>query len=434
MTLALLGFATVAAFLAATMSRRLSLVPALVLIPVAGALIGGRAGGLGGMMLDGVARVAPVAVMAVFGVLYFGLMLEAGLFDPLIRRLLRLVRGDPLRLALAAAVVTMAVAFDGDGTTTFLITVSAMLPAADRIGLGRKVLAAIVALGAGVMVILPWGGPTTRAMAALDADAATLFNPLLPAVAAGALWVLVAAYLLGRRERARLGWRPGTVPGGSDEPGPPPRRMAAGRPWLVRFDLVLTALLLAALVVELLPLPALFALAFAIALPVNLPGLDGQRAFLRRHAENVAGIAATLFAAGIFTGVLIGSGMTGAMAGAAAGVMPDRLAAALPVLVAILSMPLSLVLPPDAFYFGVLPVLAQTAASHGVDPVLVGRAAVLGQTTTGFPLSPFIPATYVLLGLCGVPLGAHQRFTFAWAFGTTLVMTAVAVATGALSG
>lgn len=429
--LAILGFATVAAFLAAALSRRLPLASALILVPTAGALAAGRAGDLGPMMLDGIARVAPVAVMAVFGVLYFGLMLEAGLFDPMIRRLLRLVRGDPLRLALATAVITMAVALDGDGTTTFLIAVSAVLPAADRIGLSRRVLAAVVALGAGVMVIFPWGGPTTRAMAALGVDAATLFNPLLPAVGAGAAWVLVAAFLLGRRERARLGWTPGAVEAPADDPEP--QATAPQRRWPRRFNLALTVLLLAALVGEVLPLPVLFALAFAVALPANLPAAEHQ-AFVRRHAESIAGIAVTIFAAGIFTGILIGSGMIEAMATATAGVVPERMAGALPVLVAVTSMPLSLVLPPDAFYFGVLPVLAETAASRGIDPVLVGRGAILGQTTTGFPLSPFVPATYVLLGLCGVSLGAHQRFTFGWAFGTTLVMTAVAAATGALSG
>lgn len=429
--LAILGFATVAGLLAATLSRRLPLVPALILVPTAAALVAGQAGGLGPMMLDGIARVTPVAVMAIFGVLYFGLMLEAGLFEPLIRRLLRLVGGDPLRLALATAAITMAVALDGDGTTTFLIAVSAVLPAADRIGLDRRVLAAIVALGAGVMVIFPWGGPTTRAMAALGVDAGALFNPLLPAVVAGMVWVLAAAFLLGHRERARLGWTPGPVAAPAGDPEPP--AAAPRRPWLFRFNLALTALLLAALVAEALPLPVLFALAFAVALPANLPAAE-QQAFVRRHAESIAGIAVTIFAAGIFTGVLIGSGMAGAMAGATAAVVPDRLAGALPVLVAVAAMPLSLVLPPDAFYFGVLPVLAETAASHGVDPVLVGRGAILGQTTTGFPLSPYVPATYVLLGLCGVSLGAHQRFTFGWALGTTLVMTAVAVATGALSG
>lgn len=431
--LAILGFATIAVFLAATMSRRVSLLAALVLIPTAFGLVAGHGGTIGSMMLDGIVRVAPVVVMAVFGVLYFGLMLEVGLFDPLIRRLLRLVRGDPLRLALATAVITMVVALDGDGTTTFLIVVSAVLPAWDRIGMSRQALATIVALGAGVMVIFPWGGPTTRAMAALNADAAALFNPLLQAVAGGALWVLLAAFLLGRRERARLGRAP-LLQEDSDRADPQPLRVALLRPWLYGFDLGLTILLLAALVAEVLPLPVLFALAFAVALPVNLPTREAQQALLRSHAGSIASIVTTLFAAGIFTGILIGSGMVGAMAEAMAALVPESLARFLPVFVAVTAMPLSLVLPPDAYYFGVLPVLAHTAAGVGIDPVLVGRGAVLGQSTTGFPLSPFIPATYVLLGLCGVSLGAHQRFTFPWAFGTTLVMTAVAAATGALFG
>ena len=53
--------------------------------------------------------------------------------------------------------------------------------------------------------------------------------------------------------------------------------------------------------------------------------------------------------------------------------------------------------------------------------------------TTGFPLSPLTASTFILIGLSGVNLGDHQRFIFPWAFGTTLVMTAVAYATGALA-
>jgi citrate-Mg2+:H+ or citrate-Ca2+:H+ symporter, CitMHS family len=95
-------------------------------------------------------------------------------------------------------------------------------------------------------------------------------------------------------------------------------------------------------------------------------------------------------------------------------------------------MPLSLVFTPDAYYFGVLPVLAETAHGLGTDPAEVARAAILGQMTTGFPLSPLTASTFILIGLSGVNLGDHQRFIFPWAFGTTLVMTAVAYATGAL--
>src|SRR4051795_2411440 len=186
------------------MTKRMSVLVALVLIPTIGGLLAGAGLGLGKMMLDGIGRVAPVGVMIIFAVLYFGLMLDVGLFDPMIRRLLRFVKGDPLKVVLATAILTMAVSLDGDGATTFLITVSAMLPLYQRLGMNQLVLSGIVCLGAGVMNIIPWGGPTVRAMAALKADASAIFNPVVPAMVVGILWVLFVAFMMGRREKRRL--------------------------------------------------------------------------------------------------------------------------------------------------------------------------------------------------------------------------------------
>ncbi|KMO38921.1 citrate transporter [Methylobacterium variabile] len=455
--LAALGFATIAIFLYAIMTRRLSVLVALILIPAVAGLLAGAGPGLGKMMLDGIARVAPVGVMIVFAVLYFGLMLDVGLFEPMIRRLVRLVKGDPVRVTLATAALTLAVSLDGDGATTFLITVSAMLPLYQRLGMDRLVLSGTVALAAGVMNIIPWGGPTVRAMASLKVDSASLFNPVVPAMAVGIAWVLLVAYIFGRRERARLGLpaaggaaaglRPASLSAAvpadlpADLPAGSPAHAAAeadegkvalARPWLYWFNAALTAVLIVALLMALLPLPVLFILAFAIALPVNYPRWDQQQKHLVAHADSVVTVSTMIFAAGIFTGVLTGTKMIDAMAAAAVSVVPASLAGYLPAIVAVTSMPLSLVFTPDAYYFGVLPVLGQTAANLGVDPVLVGRGAILGQMTTGFPLSPLTASTFILIGLCGVNLGDHQRFIFPWAFGTTLVMTAVAFATGVL--
>jgi len=459
--LAALGFATIAIFLFAIMTKRVSVLVALILIPTAAGLVAGAGAGLGKMMLEGITRVAPVGVMIIFAVLYFGLMLDVGLFEPMIRRLLRFVKGDPLKVALATAVLTMAVSLDGDGATTFLITISAMLPLYQRLGMNRLVLSGIVALGAGVMNIIPWGGPTVRAMAALKADSSVIFNPVVPAMLVGILWVLTVAYIFGRRERARLGvaaldYLPAepqpaslsaAVPGSNAAIGPDEdesdgalhahageRKVALERPWLFWFNTVLTVVLIIALLMSLLPLPTLFVLAFAIALPVNYPSWEAQQKHLVSHAGSVVTVSTMIFAAGIFTGVLTGTKMIEAMAAATVSVIPASLAGYLPLLVAVTSMPLSLVFTPDAYYFGVLPVLAQAAASFGIDPVLVGRGAILGQMTTGFPLSPLTASTFILIGLSGVDLGDHQRFIFLWAFGTTLVMTAFAFATGVLSG
>lgn len=192
-------------------------------------------------------------------------------------------------------------------------------------------------------------------------------------------------------------------------------------------------MLLIALIKVWLPLPILFIVAFAIALLVNYPNPEEQQKRLLSHANNVLIVSTMIFAAGIFTGILTGTKMIDGMASAMVSIIPESLASYLPVLVAVTSMPLSLVFTPDAYYFGVLPIISQTASNFGIDPIEIGRAAILGQMTTGFPLSPLTASTFILVGLAGVNLGDHQRFIFKWAFGTTIVMTIVALITGAIT-
>ncbi|MER7369105.1 CitMHS family transporter [Nonomuraea wenchangensis] len=432
--IALLGFLTIGVFLVLTMTRKVSVLTALVLVPIVAALAGGFGSEVGKMTLDGLIKVAPTGIMIAFAVLYFSLMIETGLFDPLIRGILRAAKDDPLRIAVGTAVITMCVALDGDGASTFLITVSALLPVYKRLGMSPLVLTGVVALGAGVMNMVPWGGPTARAMAVLKLDSSQVFTPVLPAMAAGIAWVLVASYLIGRRERSRLGTvslpeQPQVVGDGPGTPLAPPRR----HPALTAFNLVLTLVLLVALVLQLMPLPVLFVVGFAIALLVNHPTWDKQQELLEKHGKSVVLVTTMIFAAGVFTGILTGTKMINQMAATFVDVIPDSLGGHLPVLVAITSMPLSLVFTPDAYYFGVLPVLAQTAGGFGIESAEIARAAILGQMTTGFPLSPLTAATFILVGMSGVQLGQHQRFIFGWAFATTAVMTVVALLTGAIS-
>ena len=120
------------------------------------------------------------------------------------------------------------------------------------------------------------------------------------------------------------------------------------------------------------------------------------------------------------------------MASTLVNLIPHHHANLLPVLTAITSMPASLLFTPDAYYFGVVPIVSQSAIQFGIDPLEIGRAALLGQMTVGFPLSPLTASTFLLIGLAEVDLGDHQRFIFKWAFGTTIVMTIVALITGSI--
>ncbi len=428
--LSLLGFATIGIFLVLIITKRLSVITALVLVPlVMGLLAGFSPKELGEMILAGIKQVAPTGILLMFAVLYFATMLDAGLFDPVIAAIIRYVKGDPLKVIVGTAILTMIVHLDGDGTATFMIVMSAFLPIYKQLNINRLMLPGIVALSVGPLHLVPWSGTSARAISTLKTDATQLFNPNLPAIIAGVIWVLCVAYWFGLQERKRLGiadFQYVHHENLTDE------QRQFRRPKLIWINALLTVGLILTLMKGWVPAPALFIVAAMVALLINYPRLPDQQKVLRNHGNNIFLVSSMIFAAGVFSGILTGSNMIDAMATSVVSLIPQQHAAWLPTLTAITSMPASLLFTPDAYYFGVVPILSQTATQFGIDPLEIGRAALLGQMTVGFPVSPLTASTFLLVGLAEVDLGDHQRFILKWAFGTTLVMTFAALLTGSI--
>jgi CitMHS family citrate-Mg2+:H+ or citrate-Ca2+:H+ symporter len=430
MTLTLMAYGLVIVFMTLIMTRRLSPITALILVPVAFGLAGGFGASLGAMMIDGVTKLAPTGVMLMFAILYFAIMLDAGLFEPFVTRLVALVHGDPVRITIGSAVLALLVSLDGDGSTTYMITTAAMLPLYRTLRMRPLVLGCITMLSGGVMNTLPWGGPTARAASALAIDVSTVFVPLIPSLIGGMGWVLYVAYRLGLAERARLA---ALVPLDSDEAEEGGLAMddedtAHRRPNRLLVNALLTALLLTALVAGLLPLPVLFMIAFAIALLLNYPSLDEQKALLTRHAGNVLAVVGLIFAAGVFTGVLSGTKMVDAIAESVITLVPPALGPYLAIVTGVLSIPFTFFISNDAFYFGVLPILAKAGQVYGISAAEMARASLIGQPV--HLLSPLVPSTFLLVGLIGVDFDAHQRFTIKWAIISAFVLLGISVLTG----
>jgi len=286
--------------------------------------------------------------------------------------------------------------------------------------------------------VLPWGGPTLRAAAALHVPVAQLYRPLVPAQLVGLAFAGAVAWWLGRRETRRLAALPPHAVHAEDaatftDPALGDAARALRRPDRFWINVALTAAVLGLMIASVLPPAVMFMLGTAAALVVNYPSVAMQRARVDAHAQAAIMMASILLAAGVFTGIMQGSGMLGAMAAAAASHVSPAAAPHVPFALALVSMPLSLLFDPDSFYFGVLPVLAETTRLLGVAPERVAHGALVGQMTLGFPVSPLTPATFLLVGLTGVELGAHQRFTIPLLWATSIVMALALLLTGVIA-
>ena len=427
--LALLGTLTILTLLTAILTKRMTPLSALIAFPVAAALIGGFGIKTAGFMLHGIQGVAGVAGMFIFAILYFGIMTDAGMLDPIIDGILRGVGSNPARIVMGTSLLALLVHLDGSGAVTFLVTVPVMLPLYDRLGMDKRVLACAASMAAGVN-FLPWTGPMIRASASLHIPVASIFNPLIPVQLAGIGFVFSFSWWLGRREARRLGldWIGGR--------GAVARReidaasVALRRPARVWINLLLTASIIAGMTAFKLEPVAVFMVGVVLALQLNYPDLRMQRERIDAHAQAALLMAGILFAAGAFTGIMKDSGMLDAMAKSAVALVPPGAGKHLPFVLGLVSMPLSVLFDPDSFYFGVLPVLAQTAAKFGVAPVQMAQAAMVGMHTTGFPVSPLTPAPFLLVGLAGVEFREHQKFTLPFLLGASVWMTVVCVALG----
>ena len=462
--LVVLGLLMVATFMVLIITKRATPVVALILVPVAFGLFAGAGLGISDMITDGIEDLAPTAAMLFFAIIYFGIMIDVGLFDPVVRAVVRAVRGDPARLVVGTALLAMVVSLDGDGSTTFIIVTSALLPLYLKLGVSPVVLTVTAGLANGTLNILPWGGPTARAAAALGISPSEVFVPMIPSLVVGLVIVLLFSYHLGVLERRRIGTitiresvlvgsggsgsvRVGGSGGGGGVNGTgsddadessdgtgfggalDPNRTTL-RPRLFWVNAALTVGLLAVLGMDVIAIPVLFMVAAAIALVINFPHVKAQQEAITRHSSSIVSVVAMVLAAAVLTGVFAGTGMVEAIAQWLTSALPDSMGPHLAVITGLLSMPLTFLMSNDAFYFGVLPVLSETASAYGIDSAEMARASITGQTV--HMQSPLVPAILLLVSLAGVSLADHHKKVLWRAVAVSVAMLVVGVAVGAI--
>lgn len=440
MLLTVLSYAMIIVFMFVIMKKKMSPFTALVLVPLVFTMIAkfsgiAAKGTLGEYVLSGVSTTANTRIMLLFAILYFSIMLDTGLFDPITNKMIRFAKGDPMRVLMATAIVAAAVSLNGDGTTTTLICCSAFIPIYKKLGMKLMNLGVLVILQNTIMNLLPWGGPTARAMAVLKVDA-DILSYLLPGMVLSLLYVIFfVARRMGKQERERLGITQLTeaeileMTTITDQ-----ETLEIRRPnnWL--FNAVLTIVLIAWLVsgsfIEKISLPPLllFLVGTCIALIINYPVLKDQSKRIGANGGDAVQVVILVFAAGIFMGLFQGSGMAEALAESFTQIIPKQLGAFWGIIIALISAPGTFFLSNDGFYFGVLPVLAEAGRQYGFSDMQMALASLMGQAF--HLLSPLVAFIYLLLRLTGLDMGQWQRTSAKYALGIFLIFVVTITALG----
>ena len=431
MLLTVFAYAMMVVFMYVIMKKKMSPFTALVLIPLAFALVAVLTGvvqdvnigtlvrqGLFGNnskdKLSAMKGTAETGVMLLFAILYFSLMLDSGLFDPITNKMIRYAKGDPMKVLVATAIVAAAVSMNGDGTTTTLICCSAFVPIYKKLDMKLMNLGVLVILQNTIMNLLPWGGPTARAMSVLGVEA-DILGYLAPGMVLSILYVIFfVARGMGKKERARLGIKELTdaeldeLTTISD-----PEVLAIRRPQNFWINAVMTLVLVGWLVagsfidaIEVKPV-VLFLIGTGLAMMINYPDLKTQSKRIGENAGDAVQVVLLVFGAGVFMGLFQGTGMAKALTDSIVHIIPQQLAGFWSLIIALISVPGTFFLTNDGFYYGVLIPFAEIGRQYGFTDMQMALASLMGQAF--HLLSPLVAFIYLLLRLTGLDMGEWQR-------------------------
>jgi citrate-Mg2+:H+ or citrate-Ca2+:H+ symporter, CitMHS family len=429
-TLTTLSYLMVFTFVGLIIAKKMSPVAALAIVPIVFAMIAGvPAKSIAKFVFTGMQSVFPMIILVVFAVILFGVFTDSGMFDPFIRTVITRAKGDPARIIFGASLLLVIIGLSGDATVSVMICAYILMPIYRKMGINPYLLG--VQLGAINIVcnLVPWGPPVIRLQAVFGLSTTEIFNPVIPAIGVTLIGVLASFWYRGLKERKSLGHVEldeqalqqmiEAVTG---------RNADAKRPKMIWFNIIFFILVLAALIKEVLPSPLLFFVAAIIALMVNYPSPEDQKKRIAAHADSIAALFTIIASAGIMLGILNGAKMADAISYSLVEVIPANLGAHIPIFTALVGLPGLYFIQGDAYFFGIIPIIAKTAAAFGVSSVSMAHAAL---TSYAFhAVTPTAAPMYLTLALLELEYGKVLRTYLPWGLGISASMIGVSLLTG----
>lgn len=429
MNIAIIGFVLIIILMYVLIAEKMSPPMAFIILPlIAAILTGANIADISLYVSEGLGSILNTAVLFLFSISFFTLMSEQGLFDPLVDFVISKVGNKITAIFLAVIAVAVVAHLDGSGASTYLIVIPAFKPIMDRLGVRPVVFLGTVVGLMSAMNIIPWGGPTIRAASVAQVEVFDLYAFIFPAVAVMFIIAIVIAVISSKRKRIG-GTTLGSELNLADIAGDVTQEPKTSK-GLFMYNLAVTLVMLALLFIDIgLPMHFIFMIAYAFAILGNFKSVKEQNGKIKEYGTNAIVMTMTLFAVGIFIGVIENSGMVEAMATMIINALPEAIAPHTHWFLALFSVPLMMVLGTDAFYFALLPIVIGIVELFGISPEVVA-ATFLITGTYGTYISPTVAANYVGVSLAGTTIGEHIKANLPIMWASSIVTLVLATLLG----
>ena len=445
--LAFMGFLMVFATIYLLLKGRSNPITVMIIVPVITALlVGTNFEQLGDYVGTGIETVMGNAVLFIFSIIFFGVMQDLGVFDPMVKWLLKVAGNSVIAITIVTGIIGIIAHIDGATATTVLITIPAMYPIYKKLGIKTEVLLCLTTASMGVMNLLPWGGPVARVASVIGADANDLWLTLIPVQLFGIVLIIGLAVWLGIIENRRLeaiSENPSVSTSFIEETAYSSTNISSNttednaeselkneHTKRLPFNAVWTLLVIGTLIWNQMPAYLVFMIGLSVTFIINFPSIKEQNNIFNKHAGSALMISATMLAAGVMVGIMEGTGMIEAMAAVLTSIVPDILGRFTHVIFGIFALPMGLMVSTDAYFFGFMPPILEVGAQFGVAPINTALAMLVGKNLS-LMISPLVPATFLALGLVDdIDYKSHLKFSLKYLWIASMLLLIFAFGVG----
>lgn len=448
--LSAVGFILIIALVALIIWGKIALPPILILLPAIATLVLGLAGALvppkaeaaapmnvlqclkalQGYLGTGLNSTLNTAALFTFAVVFFNVLGDAGLFDAIVAWIMKFMGNSISVILLMTCLLTTISHLDGSGATTWLITAPTMLPLFKKMKVSPVIMMLYIALVSGVVNMLPWTSALARVSASTGVDARELWTTLIPTQIVGIVLMYVSCFIVGpilqKRGSGMTDAEFAELKESMLKPSEPVLKVSKG---VLVFDGIFLVVLVICLLMGWINTNVAFMIGLSIALIVNCKGAKEMTSQIKKHGANALNMVMIIFSIGMLVGVMKDTGMMSAMTDTLLSLMPESMGKHLTFIIALISVPLSMVVGSDTLYMVMAPIFGNMAIAYG-GTMMAGAAACTVGACVAVNLCLVAPTPYLALGLCGVEMKDNLRYCFlpTWALGIILAIV------GAISG